>query len=94
MVHALDLGVLPIRHRHLDRGDAGLGFVGPGQGWKLTESGGTALDGVLPVNCSGGVLSSNPIGASGLRMLFECWTQLRGEAGEKQQHVHRRDTHK
>jgi len=26
----------------------------------------------------------HPIGASGLRMLFECWLQLRGEAGPRQ----------
>ena len=26
----------------------------------------------------------HPIGASGLRMLFEMWLQLRGEAGERQ----------
>ncbi|MEN8674425.1 thiolase domain-containing protein, partial [Nocardioides sp.] len=41
-----------------------LGFAEPGDGWRLTESGATALDGRIPVNCSGGVLSSNPIGAS------------------------------
>ena len=40
------------------------------------------LDGELPVNPDGGLKSfGHPIGASGLRMLFECWLQLRGEAG-------------
>src|SRR5207248_14635 len=43
-----------------------LGFCGEGEGWKLTESGATALDGDIPWNASGGVLSSNPIGASGM----------------------------
>src|SRR3982751_3420427 len=43
-----------------------LGFAAEGDGWKLSESGATALDGKLPVNMSGGVLSSNPIGARGL----------------------------
>jgi len=43
-----------------------LGFCDLGQGWKLTDEGVTALDGSLPVNMSGGVLSSNPIGASGM----------------------------
>ena len=39
------------------------------------------LDGELPVNPDGGLKSfGHPIGASGLRMLFECWLQLRGEA--------------
>jgi acetyl-CoA C-acetyltransferase len=26
----------------------------------------------------------HPIGATGLRMMFECWLQFRGEAGERQ----------
>ncbi len=61
-----------------------LGFAAEGEGWKLTESGGTAMDGVLPVNCSGGVLSSNPIGASGMLRFAEAALQVRGRAGEHQ----------
>ena len=61
-----------------------LGFTPEGEGWKLTESGGTAMDGVLPVNCSGGVLSSNPIGASGMLRFAEASLQVMGEAGEHQ----------
>ena len=61
-----------------------LGFAEEGAGWKLTESGGTAMDGVLPVNCSGGVLSSNPIGASGMLRFGEAALQVRGAAGEHQ----------
>jgi acetyl-CoA C-acetyltransferase len=61
-----------------------LGFAGPGEGWKLTEQGVTALDGDLPVNMSGGVLSSNPIGASGLIRFAEAAQQVRGLAGEHQ----------
>ncbi|WP_372730010.1 thiolase domain-containing protein [Nocardioides sp.] len=61
-----------------------LGFAAEGEGWKLTESGGTAMDGVLPVNCSGGVLSSNPIGASGMLRFAEAALQVRGLAGEHQ----------
>jgi acetyl-CoA C-acetyltransferase len=61
-----------------------LGFTPEGEGWRLTESGGTALDGVLPVNCSGGVLSSNPIGASGMLRFAEAALQVRGRAGEHQ----------
>ena len=61
-----------------------LGFADIGDGWKLTESGGTALDGVLPVNASGGVLSSNPIGASGMLRFGEAALQVRGLAGEHQ----------
>src|SRR4051794_24612641 len=61
-----------------------LGFAEQGDGWKLTESGGTALDGKLPVNMSGGVLSSNPIGASGMLRFAEAALQVRGQAGEHQ----------
>ncbi len=61
-----------------------LGFAGPGEGWKLTEEGVTALDGDLPVNMSGGVLSSNPIGASGMIRFAEAAQQVRGLAGEHQ----------
>jgi len=61
-----------------------LGFCGDGEGWKLTESGATALDGDIPWNPSGGVLSSNPIGASGLIRFAEAAQQVRGLAGEHQ----------
>jgi acetyl-CoA C-acetyltransferase len=53
-------------------------------GWKLTEEGHTALDGDIPVNCSGGVLSTNPIGASGMLRFAEAALQVRGMAGEHQ----------
>lgn len=55
-----------------------------GEGWKLTESGVTELDGDLPVNMSGGVLSTNPIGASGMIRFAEAALQVRGQAGEHQ----------
>ncbi|WP_310525864.1 thiolase domain-containing protein [Nocardioides sp.] len=61
-----------------------LGFVPEGSGWQLTEAGDTALDGRLPVNASGGVLSSNPIGASGMLRFAEAALQVRGRAGEHQ----------
>jgi acetyl-CoA C-acetyltransferase len=39
------------------------------------------LDGDLPVNPDGGLKSfGHPVGATGLRMLFEPWLQLRGQA--------------
>jgi acetyl-CoA C-acetyltransferase len=55
-----------------------------GEGWKMTDSGATALDGDFPVNMSGGVLSSNPIGASGLLRFAEAALQVRGQAGDHQ----------
>ena len=61
-----------------------LGFAPEGDGWKMTESGATQLDGDLPVNCSGGVLSTNPIGASGMLRFGEVALQIRGQAGDHQ----------
>ena len=50
----------------------------------MTESGATSMEGDMPVNCSGGVLSSNPIGASGMLRFAEAALQVRGLAGEHQ----------
>ncbi|EHR50498.1 acetyl-CoA acetyltransferase [Saccharomonospora marina XMU15] len=61
-----------------------LGFMPEGEGWKLTESGETALGGRLPINPSGGVLSSNPIGASGMLRFSEAAKQVMGRAGDYQ----------
>jgi len=61
-----------------------LGFAALGDGWKLTEEGETEIGGKLPVNASGGVLSSNPIGASGMLRFAEAALQVRGQAGEHQ----------
>ncbi len=61
-----------------------LHFAPEGEGWKMTYEGATALDGDLPVNMSGGVLSSNPIGASGMLRFAEIANQIRGQAGEHQ----------
>ncbi|MDY7106579.1 MAG: acetyl-CoA acetyltransferase [Actinomycetota bacterium] len=63
-----------------------LGFAERGMGWKECLAGTFDLDGDLPVNPDGGLKSfGHPIGASGLRMLFECWLQLRGQAPEDRQ---------
>ena len=62
-----------------------LGFSPRGQAWKDTMDGRFDLDGEQPVNPDGGLKSfGHPIGASGLRMMYEMWLQLRGEAGERQ----------
>ena len=61
-----------------------LGFAEEGTGWKMTDDDVTALGGSLPVNPSGGVLSSNPIGASGMLRFAEAAMQVRGTAGEHQ----------
>ena len=67
-----------------------LGFCDRGTAWKEVQAGTFALDGALPVNTDGGLKSfGHPVGASGLRMHFECWLQLRGEAEERQVHAER-----
>jgi acetyl-CoA C-acetyltransferase len=54
------------------------------EGWKMTDAGETELDGAFPVNPSGGVLSSNAIGASGMIRCLEAASQVRGTAGAYQ----------
>jgi acetyl-CoA C-acetyltransferase len=61
-----------------------LGFAADDQGWRMTVEGATAIDGDMPVNPSGGVLSTNPIGASGMIRFAEAALQVRGMAGEHQ----------
>ena len=62
-----------------------LGFAEEGKGWELTMSGATSLDegGDIPWNCSGGVLSSNAIGASGMIRFAEAALQVRGDAANQ-----------
>lgn len=62
-----------------------LGFCPEGEGGLFAESGATALNGKLPINPSGGLLSrGHPIGASGLAQIYELVAQIRGEAGKRQ----------
>lgn len=62
-----------------------LGFSRRGQAWQDTVDGRFLLDGEQPINPDGGLKSfGHPIGASGLRMMYEMWLQLRGEAEERQ----------
>ena len=62
-----------------------LQFSARGQGWKDALEGFFDLDGKLPVNPDGGLKSfGHPIGASGIRMLYESWLQFHGRAGKRQ----------
>ena len=61
-----------------------LGFAGPGEGWKMVDEGATELTGDMPINPSGGVMCTNPIGASGMIRFAEAALQVRGMAGEHQ----------
>ena len=62
-----------------------MGFSPRGTAWKDVMGGRFDGDGVQPINPDGGLKSfGHPIGASGLRMMYEMWLQLRGEAGPRQ----------
>lgn len=62
-----------------------LGFCAWGQGGAYVASGAASLGGERPVNLSGGLVSKgHPLAASGLAMVHELTTQLRGEAGPRQ----------
>jgi len=68
-----------------------LGLCEPGEGFKLIEKGITNIDGPIPVNPSGGVLSTNCIGASAMLRVWEAALQIRRDAGRHQvpKDVHR-----
>lgn len=62
-----------------------LGFSRRGNAWRDTLDGRFEIAGAQPVNPDGGLKSfGHPIGASGLRMMYELWLQFRGEAGARQ----------
>ncbi|MCB1695329.1 MAG: thiolase family protein [Pseudomonadales bacterium] len=61
------------------------GFCEHGEQEQLIQSGATRIGGSMPINTDGGCLANGePIGASGLRQVYENVLQLRGEAGARQ----------
>lgn len=62
-----------------------LGFSPPGKGWEMAETGMTSLEGELPVNTSGGLISrGHPLGATGIAQAVEIFAQLGGNANKRQ----------
>ena len=62
-----------------------LGFCERGKGSQLVRDGTTTREGRLPCNVSGGLLScGHPVGATGLRMIYEVTKHLQGKAGDRQ----------
>ncbi len=61
-----------------------LALCPPGEGGKMIDDGVSLIDGPLPVNPSGGVLSTNPVGATALIRVAEAAAQTMGEAGRRQ----------
>ena len=61
------------------------GFCEHGEQEAMLANGDTEIGGLFPVNTDGGCLANGePIGASGLRQVYENVLQLRGDAGERQ----------
>lgn len=61
------------------------GFCKDGEQERIIQDGETRLDGRMPINTDGGCLANGePVGASGLRQVYENVLQLRGDAGEHQ----------
>lgn len=61
------------------------GFCADGEQEHLIQSGATRIEGSMPINTDGGCLANGePIGASGLRQVYENCLQLRGQAGARQ----------
>ena len=61
-----------------------LGFCKKGEGGKLVEEGITKKDGDIPVNMSGGVLCTNPIGATAMIRVAEAALQVMDNADQRQ----------
>ena len=61
-----------------------LGLCGSGEGGKLMDAKVTEMSGALPVNPSGGMLSTNPYTARGVICIAEAALQVMGKAGEHQ----------
>ena len=62
-----------------------LGFSPRGRASEDVEAGTFTLEGELPVNTDGGLKCfGHPIGASGIRMMYEVYKQLQGKAGPRQ----------
>ena len=61
------------------------GFCADGEQERWLAEGRTRIGGALPVNTDGGCLAcGEPVGASGLRQVYENYRQLTGRAGARQ----------
>ena len=61
------------------------GITKPGESWKAIESGEIEMGGKIPINTSGGLIGlGHPVGATGVRMLLDCYKQCTNSAGDYQ----------
>lgn len=61
-----------------------LDFCGPGEGPRFVADGNTHMDGKIPTNPSGGVISTNCIGATAMLRVAEAAIQIMGKGGQRQ----------
>ncbi len=62
-----------------------LGLTEPGKSWQAVEDGVIQKDGRFPINPSGGLIGlGHPVGATGVRMVLDCYKQCTGQAGDMQ----------
>ncbi|REL26355.1 thiolase domain-containing protein [Thalassotalea euphylliae] len=61
------------------------GLTEPGESYKAIEAGRISKDGDFPINPSGGLIGlGHPVGATGVRMMLDCYQQVTGQAGNCQ----------
>lgn len=61
------------------------GITRPGESWRAIEEGWLEPKGKIPMNPSGGLIGlGHPVGATGVRMLLDCYKQVTGAAGDCQ----------
>lgn len=61
------------------------GLTKPGESWQAIESGRISMDGDFPINPSGGLIGTgHPVGATGVRMMLDCYNQVTRQAGAMQ----------
>jgi acetyl-CoA acetyltransferase len=64
---------------------AEVGLCKDGEQNELLTSGATTRSGSLPINTDGGLIANGePVGASGMRQMYELVTQMQGRAGDRQ----------
>ncbi len=62
-----------------------LGLTGYGKGTEAAKDGSTQIDGRLPINTGGGLMAfGHPVGATGVKQIFEVHRQMKGQCGDYQ----------
>jgi acetyl-CoA acetyltransferase len=82
-LHVAQIQDTEVGHEIMHMAECGFCKDGEQEAW--IRNGDTRIDGRLPINTDGGLLANGePVGASGLRQIYEVCLQLRGDAGARQ----------